>query len=604
MAGSESNNRNMTPLFAVLVCWAVTASLASYLYQPPTPIAIEASEAGVFSAERAFLSLEQMVGSNLPRPVGSDENARVRGFIVDAMESYGYAVESQTGSRAISRAVANRSSKVGLIELTNVIASKNLAKSNRKKLFVVAHYDSVPFGPGASDNGVGVAAVLEVARMLQNREMNREVVFLFTDGEELSLLGADVFMDEHPLADDVGLVVNLDARGTTGPSLMFETSQSTSELIPVFARASKTKYASSLFYEVYKRMPRDTDFSVFKRAGIEGYNFAFIGNVRNYHTPADSLQNVDRGSLQHHGEHVLGLVNEIDQSPELDHFFEKQDAADSKVGSQVVYFDLMGRSLVYWPVRNAFFASIGMFLVVVVLAMDASTSRFSTLSGVSVSAIFTSTLRLVLAAVVSAVGVGLVMWLMSFDAALSNPWPENPVLISIGLWMSGLALVVAVSLAFRQRDNDPTQADGHLQQPLLKVAKSNFLAWLGVASIVSLFSVMFLPGASYLFQVPLAIGLIAFIAARFISVKSVAANAIMGWGGFVVAIGAGLVWLPLEPLFYDAVGFKMPAATMLRIACVTTAAMPLISILSSRNRFALTIVLTVVAVAAMLTARM
>lgn len=603
MAGSESINRNMTPLFAVLVCWAGTACLASYLYQPPTPIAIEASE-DVFSAERAFLSLEEMVGSNLPRPVGSDENARVRGFIVNAMESYGYTVESQTGTRAISRAVKNRSAKIGLIELTNVIAAKNLAKSDRKKLVVVAHYDSVPFGPGASDNGVGVAAVLEVARMLQNREMNREVVFLFTDGEELSLLGADVFMDEHPLADDVGLVVNLDARGTTGPSLMFETSQSTSELIPVFARASKTKYASSLFYEVYKRMPRDTDFSVFKRAGIEGYNFAFIGNVRNYHTPADSLQNVDRGSLQHHGEHVLGLVNEIDRSPELDHFFEKHDTADSKVGSQVVYFDLMGRSLVYWPVRTAFFAAIGMVLVVVGFATEAMISRSNASLGVSVSAIFSSTLRLVLAAVLSAAGVGLVMWLMSFDAALSNPWPESPVLISIALWMTGMALVVTVSLAFRRGDNDAPTSEGQVPQRQLGVAKSYSLAWLGVASIVSLLSTMFLPGASYLFQVPLAIGLIAFAATRFFLAKSVAADAMMGWSAFVVAVGAGLVWLPLEPLFYDAVGFKMPPATMLRVAWVTTSAMPLVCILSSRNRFALTIVLAVVAVAAMLIARM
>ena len=123
-------------------------------------------------------------------------------------------------------------------------------------LLVAAHYDSVGAGPGASDDGVGVAVVLEVARALRETQPRNTIVFLLTDGEELGLHGARAFMST-PMASRVKVVLNVDNRGTGGPSLMFETSGPTSALAPLMGAAGKP-VTSSLFGGIYELLPNDT----------------------------------------------------------------------------------------------------------------------------------------------------------------------------------------------------------------------------------------------------------------------------------------------------------------------------------------------------------
>ena len=48
-------------------------------------------------------------------------------------------------------------------------------------------------------------------------------MLLFTEGEEAGLLGAQAFASENPLAKNIALAINIEARGTTGQSLMFQT---------------------------------------------------------------------------------------------------------------------------------------------------------------------------------------------------------------------------------------------------------------------------------------------------------------------------------------------------------------------------------------------
>ena len=129
---------------------------------------------------------------------------------------------------------------------------------------IAAHYDSVPFGPGASDDGAGVAALLEIARMTQKLPASRnDILFLITDGEELGLLGAEGFVRSHALAKTIRVAINLEARGTSGRSLMFQTSDQSAWLIRHYANCTTHPTTSSLYQEVYKRLPNDTDFTVF-----------------------------------------------------------------------------------------------------------------------------------------------------------------------------------------------------------------------------------------------------------------------------------------------------------------------------------------------------
>jgi hypothetical protein len=177
-------------------------------------------------------------------------------------------------------------------------------------VLLAAHYDSVPAGPGASDDMLGVATQLEAARVLQaDKGRRRDVVFLASDGEEAALLGARLFCKRHPLRSRIGAAVNVEARGTSGPSLMFETHALPWGVLAGWSGAAARPVSSSLFARIYEQMPNDTDFTVFtKDLGVAGVNFACIGSVQHYHTPLDSLANVEEGTLVHHLDNALAAV--------------------------------------------------------------------------------------------------------------------------------------------------------------------------------------------------------------------------------------------------------------------------------------------------------
>ena len=206
-------------------------------------------------------------------------------------------------------------------------------------MLLAAHYDSVPAGPGASDDGADVASMLEIARILAARPPPpHPIVLLITDGEEAGLLGALLFVQRHPLAKQVKAAVNMEARGTSGPSLMFETGTANGWLMRLYGSAIARPVTNSLYYVVYKLLPNDTDFTVFKTAGYQGFNFAFIGNVGRYHTPLDSVANAGASSIQHQGDNALAALSALANSATL-----HPPVAES------VFFDGFARTLIAWP---------------------------------------------------------------------------------------------------------------------------------------------------------------------------------------------------------------------------------------------------------------
>jgi hypothetical protein len=206
-------------------------------------------------------------------------------------------------------------------------------------ILLATHYDSVPTAPGASDDGHSVAALIETARALKSSPpLHRDTILLFTDGEELGLLGARAFADSHPWRGDIGLAINFEARGVTGPSLMFETSAGNLSLAREFARSAPDPLATSASYEIYRRMPNDTDFTVFRKAGWPGFNFAFIGGGVHYHTALDDPAHLDRRSLQHAGDAALALAR----------YFGAMDVLPLRDGD-AVYFNLPALGLVVYP---------------------------------------------------------------------------------------------------------------------------------------------------------------------------------------------------------------------------------------------------------------
>jgi hypothetical protein len=286
-----------------------------------------------FSGARARALLQRLVGDNLPHPLGSAANQRMRERIVALLRELGLTPELQSGVMVCSAYGACGTP-------TNILARiEGTDAGNARAVLLVAHYDSVAAGPGASDNAAGVATVLDIARILLLLPRPRQsIILLLDDGEEPGLLGAQAFVQHHRWAASVTAAVNLDARGTAGPSMMFETGNANRWLMGLYAAAVSRPLTNSLYYAVYKLLPNDTDFSVFKAAGLQGFNFAFIDDVAHYHTPLDDLRHADADSLQHQGDNALSTLLALANA-----------AAAPPPTGEAVYFDLFARLLVRIP---------------------------------------------------------------------------------------------------------------------------------------------------------------------------------------------------------------------------------------------------------------
>ncbi|MHB8055927.1 MAG: M20/M25/M40 family metallo-hydrolase, partial [Candidatus Aminicenantales bacterium] len=285
--------------FAGLLVIVLAAFLAIRAMAPPK-IVLAGASAAEFSADRASRFLEEI--SSKPHPLGTPAHDEVRDRILRMWREMGFEPEIQKG--LYLEASDGYGARIENI-LVRLPGAKPLPGGT---LMLATHYDSVAAAPGAADDGSGVAALLETARALKaGPPLAGDVIFLITDAEEDGLMGAHVFQAEHPWATDVGLVLNFEARGTAGPSLMFETSAGNGNLISALSAAPHPR-AYSFGATIYKSMPNDTDLSVWMEAGIQGMNFAFIGRPYDYHTGGDSFARLDLRSLQHHGSYALALA--------------------------------------------------------------------------------------------------------------------------------------------------------------------------------------------------------------------------------------------------------------------------------------------------------
>ena len=183
---------------------------------------------------------------------------------------------------------------------------------------LMAHYDSVPASPGAADDAAGAAAALEAVRAIAARGVPaRDVIVLLTDGEEAGLLGANAFFDRDPMAARIGFVFNMDPRGAAGRVQMFQTGEGNGATIDLLRRTTSDARASSLTGYIYARMPNDTDFTMSKKAGVAGLNYAFLGHQFEYHSPTSTPATLDIGTLQDMGQQVLATAQALALAPTL-----------------------------------------------------------------------------------------------------------------------------------------------------------------------------------------------------------------------------------------------------------------------------------------------
>jgi MFS family permease len=444
-----------------------------------------------------------------PHPIGSEAQRRVRDYLVKTLTALGAAVhvEKTTGVHARGRTIYAGTAH-------NIVATFP-GRANRRAVMLVAHYDSVPEGPGAADDGAGLISILETIRALRMGPVPRnDLIVLFTDGEEPGLLGASGFVADHPdLASHVGVVLNLEARGSSGPAMMFETSDQNGWLISELARATPYPMASSLMYSVYKLLPNDTDFSVLKTNGVAGLNFAFIESFQDYHSRRDTRERLSPRSVQQMGANTLALARHFGNLPLTQ--VKKPDC---------VYFNWLGFRLVHYPMWVALALPLLIFGLLVFAFVLAHRRRALSLSPTLPGAFF-------LLLLVVGGGMNLLWSTIKLFVGRSLPIGDTAGNISLfaGLVLVGFCCGISLLGAMTSRLG----------------LRNVHAALLLVAAVLALLIGLLLPGASYLLQWPAFFGGASLLLG--LRAKSPAGMAL--WG-LVAVVPALLLLFPLIYPFF------------------------------------------------------
>ena len=482
-----------------------------------------------FSAEHAF-KIHERVFDGTVHPAGSVENEAVRDRLVAILEQHGWDVEIQTSHvEATERHPA--------LVLKNIIARRpEQDRLSLQPLVLATHYDACRFGPGAGDAGGCVAAVVEAGRLLTLNvaELKRPVCLLFTDGEEFGLLGAMEFVRSHPLSLQRPLVLNFDARGTSGPVIMYETHAGNGTAIDNWVNSMvRPRITGSLFTAVYRSMPNGTDFSVFQQAGWQGFNFAILDGAHRYHQPDDTLANLDPRSVQHFGELALAVSQEI-ASTGADLAVTKDDA---------LFFDVLGMYVIHFPLSWCLPIRFALLMVSVQVYCRQTLRRGH----------LRQSLRVWLTMLLIIIAAPTVGWIVSAcirgTIILPRPFVWYGHALSLAMWCLSLSLSLSIGYWMLRRTE---------QRDIWNAF------WLGQATTCMVVSI-WAPEFSHLLSIPGALAIILTLTVKSLPLRTVLATA-----------AAGVILIPVQHLLSIAMG---PAAGMMLFPTFALIAMPMLSAL-------------------------
>ncbi|MFE5340183.1 M28 family peptidase [Isoptericola sp. NPDC056578] len=548
-----THTRSRATSLACSLFLLVLTALAVWAVLPPSARSADAA-ADEFSAERAFATVEAVGGE--VHPHGTAAAAAVRDTIVADLEELGLAPEVTDG--------VGMSGRLG--DQSRVAATKNVVATipgtdPTGPVFLVAHYDSAEVSHGANDDGAGVATLLETARALGAGEpLRNDLVLVFTDAEEACLCGAEAFADSDPRAADGGVVVNVEARGSSGPAIMFETSDGNAALVDAYSHVPYP-VGSSMAVEVYRILPNDTDFSPFlddPEGRFTGLNSAYIDGSATYHAPQDTPERMSTASLQHHGANMLALARELGDA----------DAAALATPSadDATYFPLPGGVLarypgwLVWPLAVAAVVAVGALAVALARRREVRGER--TTAG-TLALGFASALLPLAGAVVGSITLWWVMGLVrpGYDEMLDpwRPWGFRVALLGIvaTVW-------TAWFLGLRRSLGGAALAVGTL-------------GWLAVLGVV-LAAVT--PGGSYLAALPALAGAVAWLLTLRVARGVVGRRVVVTLGA---AVGV-VVLVPIVLLFFPALGLATGAAPAVVAALLALALTPVLAVLWPRGR--------------------
>jgi len=188
--------------------------------------------------------------------------------------------------------------------------------------------------------------MLETARaLLAGPSLRNDVILLFTDGEEPApRFGSSAFVAEHPWASDIGFVINLEAVGAGGPSILIATNGPGKWVIDQYAEAVPYPTAFSFLTTTAELIGgSNSDFASFRDRGTPGVELSYLHGSPIYHTSADTPERVSLRSLQQRGVNTLAIARHVGNL----------DLRLSRYDSKSVFFTIARLLVVRYPAALA-----------------------------------------------------------------------------------------------------------------------------------------------------------------------------------------------------------------------------------------------------------
>lgn len=250
-----------------------------------------------------------------PRPSLGDHESSIP--VVGITKAEGERLLSQISSGGLEATLMVRTLTDQISQ--NVIAVKKPENIDDPEIvYVTAHYDSVPFSPGANDNGSGTATLLELARTLKDVPLHQEIRFIAFGAEEIGLVGSRHYasqLSQSEIDRSVGNF-NLDMVGTSwepATQLYVNVVDGEPNRIWQYAKAAADKLGNDMLY-LYQRGA--SDHVAFHEVGIDAANFIWrepetAALEPYYHTPHDTIEHISPEKIQTVGELIYSAVSSI-----------------------------------------------------------------------------------------------------------------------------------------------------------------------------------------------------------------------------------------------------------------------------------------------------
>ena len=369
----------------ILTLSIALSALVAYgvFFSMPSPKDVDAEG---FSSARVVKDLE--VIAQEPHSVAHPEaRDRLLNYLTERLE--------KLGGNPQTYVYPNITSRKFTFDAKNLLAEfpPLKASSDTIYLLMMAHHDSrYPWklmgdtvtALGAVDDGYGLGIILEsIHQALKYRkEWNQGIKVLFTDAEEVDLQGMKAAHQYNKeIFDNVGLILNIEARGPFGPALLFETSPGNERLVKLYADHARYPFGYSITNMVYQQMPNGTDFNIV-RDSIAGFNFSPVQDINHYHTDLDNIHNISEKTIQHYGEQIMPLMKEYltnKEYAEKNYFLAKED---------VIYFSIPLLGTFHFPKNTYWLLNIGVFFLLLHLMFKQNNLPWKTIlkpSGITIA---------------------------------------------------------------------------------------------------------------------------------------------------------------------------------------------------------------------------